>query len=78
MASKNVLLGSGKVEEVEAEVVVKKPVKAPAWRYHESCPKGKIFKTDEALEAADAAGWKDHPGKVQSLPGFEKMFEQGK
>ena len=75
MASKNKLLGSGKLEEIEEEIPVKLSVKAPAWRYNEEFPKGKIFKTDETLAAADAAGWKDHPGKVQNLPGFEGMFE---
>lgn len=76
MASRNKLLGSGKIEEeVEKEVPLKVFVKAPAWRYHADCPKGKIFKTDETLAEADANGWKDHPAKVQRLPGFEKMFE---
>jgi hypothetical protein len=75
MASKNKLLGSGKPEEVEEEVPVMVPVKAPAWRYHVNCPKGKVFKTDEELAVADANGWKDHPGKVQLLPGSEDMFE---
>lgn len=75
MAAKNKLLGSGKIEEIEEEITVKTFVKVPAWRYHENCPEGKVFKTDDALTEADANGWKDHPGKVQSLPGFEKMFE---
>ena len=76
--AKNRLLGSGVPEGVEAEIIVKKPAKAPAWRYHVDCPKGRVFKTDEALAAADASGWKDHPGKVQLLPGHEGLFEADK
>ena len=74
---KNKLLGSGVREEEDFELTtsVKLFAKAPAWRYNLEFPKGKIFKTDEELAAADASGWKDHPGKVQNLPGFEGMFE---
>ncbi len=34
------------------------------WRYHESCPEGKIFTGDDAIAEADKAGWKDHPHKL--------------
>lgn len=75
MASKNKLLGSGKIEEEVPEIKEVPQVKAPAWRYHESCPEGKIFKTDEALVKADQDGWVDHPGKVRKLAGHEHLFD---
>uniref|UniRef100_A0A6H1ZPA1 Uncharacterized protein n=2 Tax=viral metagenome TaxID=1070528 RepID=A0A6H1ZPA1_9ZZZZ len=74
MASKNILLGSGNVEEV----VVKPPEiqkYAPVWRFHKSCLKGKLVVTDRELVILDEQGWKDHPGKVQLLPGHEHLFE---
>ena len=74
MASKNVLLGSGNIEEV-----IQKPpevqVYAPAWRFHKNCPKGMVVTTDKLLANLDADGWKDHPGKVTLLPGHEHLFE---
>lgn len=73
MASKNRLINGPVVAEDAEEVVVSQS--APAWRYHESCPGGKVCKTDKELQEADAAGWQDHPGKVALLPGFEKLFE---
>lgn len=74
MASKNkLILGPEIVEEEQIQPV---QAKAPAWRYHSSCREGKVFKTDEALAAADKAGWKDHPGKVSLLPGHEKLFQE--
>jgi hypothetical protein len=77
MASKNKLLGSGKVEEVEEVVKPKVELKhAPAWYFHINCPEGVIAKTDEEVDALIANGWKDHPGKVRLLPGHEKVFEE--
>lgn len=74
MASKNVLLGSGNIEEV-----VQKPPEiqlyAPAWRFHKSCPQGRVIHTDKELAKLDAEGWKDHPGKVTLLPGVEHLYE---
>ncbi len=87
MASKNKLLSPGTVKgfklDVE-DVVETAPVskidvsvskKAPAWRYHKTMPQGMIVKTDEELAQLDKAGWKDHPGKVTRLPGFENLYE---
>jgi hypothetical protein len=76
MASKNQLVGSGKVyteEEVKEEVKVFK--KAPMWLYSKECVEGRVIKTDEEIDKLLAAGWKDHPGKVVKLPGFEKLYE---
>lgn len=67
MVSVNVLLGSGKViEEVKLDVPIEKY--APAWRYHRSCPSGKVIYTDKELAKLDAIGWVDHPGKINNNP----------
>ena len=74
MVSRNQLLGD--LNPVE---VVKKPPEVqlytPAWRFHKSCPKGKLITSDKLLAKLDEEGWKDHPGKVQLLPGHEHLFE---
>ncbi len=50
--------------------------KAPAFRYcADCCLEGKIIYTDKELKKLDKEGWKDHPGKVQLLAGFEYLFE---
>jgi len=73
MASDNQLLGSGKpAGTVEERVVSRQPI---AWRFHKDCPQGKLVYTKEELEKLDKADWKDHPGKVQKLPGHEKVWE---
>ena len=74
MASKNVFVGEIGTEEQVAEVRPA-PRRAPAWRYSKDCPAGKVIKTDEELDRLDAAGWKDHPGKVRLLVGHESLFE---
>lgn len=79
MASKNKLLGSGKVEQeeiikVEAETV--SPV-LPTWRYSKD-GQAKIVKTVADLEKLEKEGWVDHPGKVKLLPGHEKLFSKSK
>lgn len=79
MASKNNLLGSGKVfeslkeevkeeikEDVKEEVVpieeVKEEVKkddfTPCWRYHSTCPQGRIVTSEEELKYLESIGWK--------------------
>ena len=75
MASNNRLIGSGKVyiEEVKEEVEVFK--KAPMWLYSKDCTEGRIIKTDEEIDKLLATGWKDHPGKIVKLAGFEKLYE---
>jgi hypothetical protein len=81
MASKNVLLGSGDVVEEELSAA---PIFAavPAWRYHPSkvddngFPVGELVKSETRLAELNAAGWKDHPGKVKLLPGHEKVWEE--
>jgi len=73
MPSENILLGSGIVPIEEHKAVVNK--RAPAWRFHISCPEGKVCKTDAELDQADKEGWVDHPGKVRLLPGHEKVWE---
>ena len=79
MAAQNILLGSGLpiIPDVEG---YKPPVnqRAPAWRYHRDLPEGKVCKTDEELDQADADGWLDHPGKVRLLIGHEKVWEAQK
>jgi hypothetical protein len=73
MVSRNQLLGSGIVnEEVEVSVA---STRVPTARYHETCPGGKTVKTEAELDKLDAAGWKDHPGKVQLLPGHEAIWK---
>jgi hypothetical protein len=74
MASNNKLLGSGKVE-IDIEPALIPQQFAPAFRYSQDCPEGILVKTDKQLEELDAAGWKDHPGKVQLLPGFKDVWE---
>ena len=73
MASNNVLLGSGKIlnEEVEVEEVVE--VFNPIF-LHNECESVKVT-TKEKFDKLTASGYKDHPGKVRLLPGFEYMFE---
>ena len=79
MASQNQLLGSGILyQEPTASHIEPTFLRAPAWRYHKDCPQGKVCKTDEELDKADAAGWKDYPGKVTRLPAFESLFEEEK
>lgn len=76
MPSENVLLGSGIIYAPPSgghDPVVNK--RAPAWRFHADYPEGKVCKTDRELDQADAEGWLDHPGKVRSLPGHEKVWE---
>ena len=76
MASKNQLIGSGKVytdEEMKEEVKAFK--NAPMWLYSKECIEGRVIKTDEEIDKLLAAGWKDHPGKVVKLLGFEKLYE---
>ena len=78
MVSKNKLLGSG----VDYESLAKQLPRndevqkiAPAWRFHKTCPEGRVIKTDKAIKELDKAGWVDHPGKVRKLPGHENMFK---
>lgn len=73
MTSNNVLLGSGKIlnEEVEVEEVVE--VFNPIFLHNED--ESVKVTTKEKFNELIAAGYKDHPGKVRKLPGFEYMFE---
>jgi hypothetical protein len=80
MASKNQLLGSGKIEvdeETGKVTVVQFPsLGLPAWRYHKNCPSGIVVKTEVELARLEVeGGWVDHPGKVSLLPGHENMYE---
>ena len=73
MASTNNLLGSGKAFIESNEPV--KSSRVPVFRYHKDCPNGIVVRTEAKLDELDAAGWKDHPGKVKKLPGFEKLYK---
>ena len=77
MASRNQLIGFSAGADEETEEVKPEVQKlAPAWRFHEICPKGKVVKTDKELAELDAAGWKDHPGKIKLLVGHEKIWQE--
>lgn len=58
MASKNKLLGSG--VPYEEEKVEKKPGRFPMFRYSQDFPTGKLFQSEEEVEAA-GDGWEDWP-----------------
>ena len=77
MASKNRLLGSGivedSVEEVKTSVV---SFDLPCLMYHSSCIDGKVVRTVEELNKLIVVGWKDHPGKVALLPGWEDLYNK--
>ena len=75
MVSQNILLGSGVPEPKPSVHIEPKHERTPAWRFHRDFPEGKLCKTDEELDQADAGGWLDHPGKVRLLPGHEKVWE---
>jgi hypothetical protein len=74
MTSHNKLLGMGIVDIPEIGTHLPSNERAPAWRYHGSCTKGKIVLTDSELDKLDADGWVDHPGKLSKLPGLEKFY----
>jgi hypothetical protein len=74
MPSNNRLLGSTRLE-VKEEVRESVSTRVPVWRYHESCLKGIVVKTEKELNRLDKEGWVDHPGKIALLPGHEKLFE---
>ena len=76
MASKNKLLGSGKIDEVaeeSVEIVFKR-----VWLYHKAVPAGLLITTQKQFNECTEAGWVDHPGKCNSLPGHEKLFKEVK
>ena len=80
MTSKNILLGSGKLEAIiEADENIISPIVdadavVPCWRFSEECPEGRLIKT--ASELANLEGvWYDHPGKVRRLPGMEDIYD---
>lgn len=75
MASNNQLLRNGK-PEISVELSREEQRNAPAWRFNINYPEGILVKTDKQLAELDAAGWKDEPGKVQLLPGHEKVWEE--
>jgi len=79
MASENILLGSGVPEQKPINKHIEPTnLRSPAWRYHRDFPEGKLCKTDEEVDKANADGWLDHPGKVRLLPGHEKVWEAQK
>lgn len=75
MASRNNLIGSGipYVDIEEYEIVAKK-TRVPAWRYHSTCKTGMLVKHEKLLDELDAAGWVDHPAKLEPLPGLEHIY----
>jgi hypothetical protein len=81
MASRNQLLGSGKieVEEETGKITIAQssdPTGLPAWRFHKDCREGVLVKTALELAKLEAAGgWVDHPGKIFLLPGHEHLYE---
>lgn len=79
MASKNKLLGSGVVEKSEP-AVEKEPVsvfKPILLHYPLAVGFGsKLITTAKEFEEAVEKGWKDHPGKVAKLPGWEHLYEE--
>ena len=74
MASKNTLLGSGKIE-VDEEQPILDEVFDPMWLYHTNFPEGKIVRSIKEKAVAIEEGWVDHPGKCTLLPGFEQLYE---
>lgn len=76
MASKNKLVGSGKIEE--EKVIEEKKVQSefePMWLYRSDFPKGRIIKSLKEKRELVKEGWVDHPGKCTLLPGHEHLFE---
>ena len=74
MPSHNILLGSGPVTEEPKVESHHGGTPAIAWRYHESCPEGKLLKTAEDIAKYDALGWVNTPGKIFLLPGHEQVY----
>ena len=76
MASQNKLLGSGEVfNDGKSDHTHETGTRKLAWRYHETCREGRLLKTQEAIDEADANGWVDTPGKIFKLPGHERVYE---
>ena len=74
MPSHNILLGSGPVTEEPKVESHHGGTPAIAWRYHESCPEGRLLKTAEDIAKYDALGWVNTPGKIFLLPGHEQVY----
>ncbi len=65
MASKNQLLGSGRVvEERVVETVVDEKVGWPMRFYHASTPAGKVFYTKPEQNIAKLEGWVESPAEL--------------
>jgi hypothetical protein len=75
MSNNTLLNGINLVEEKPVEVV--KQLKTPAWRWHTSCPNGKIIKTDIELDKLEKEGWVNHPKNIgkQYIPPVIKSIE---
>jgi hypothetical protein len=76
MVSNNTLLNGAKVNQkvVHPSEVVQEHT--PCFMFSEECPEGKVVKWDKELAELIEAGWVDHPGKVQKLPGHKKVWEK--